>query len=162
MILDPRLRRRQTSSLIVHHRRSSCPRRLCWARSFEREDLARDVGGKLTFLPKAAGGEGGYCCWALSVNMCCLPRGIDLRECRRGSEWPFAQIGIDIETQIEEGELFDFDVECEPVLEATCMADWCPFHGWLWVPHFFPPPSWSQKHHPLVLVQGTAQKHHPF
>ena len=28
------------------------------------------------------------------------------------------QIGIDIETQIEEGELFDFDVECEPVLEA--------------------------------------------
>jgi hypothetical protein len=28
------------------------------------------------------------------------------------------QIGIDIETQIEEGELFDFDVECEPVLEV--------------------------------------------
>ena len=28
------------------------------------------------------------------------------------------QIGLDIETQIEEGELFDFDVECEPVLEA--------------------------------------------
>ena len=30
-----------------------------------------------------------------------------------------SQIGIDIETQIEEGELFDFDTECEPVLEAT-------------------------------------------
>ncbi|CAJ1461587.1 unnamed protein product [Effrenium voratum] len=29
-----------------------------------------------------------------------------------------AKIGIDIETQIEEGELFDFDVECEPVLEV--------------------------------------------
>ena len=32
------------------------------------------------------------------------------------------QIGIDIETQIEEGELFDFDVECEPVLEARVKA----------------------------------------
>ncbi|CAE7571309.1 RSP3 [Symbiodinium natans] len=29
-----------------------------------------------------------------------------------------AKIGIDIETQIEDGELFDFDVECEPVLEV--------------------------------------------
>jgi len=29
-----------------------------------------------------------------------------------------AKIGVDIETQIEEGELFDFDVECEPVLEV--------------------------------------------
>merc|ERR1719262_1128883 len=29
-----------------------------------------------------------------------------------------AKIGIDIETQIEVGELFDFDVECEPVLEV--------------------------------------------
>merc|ERR1719482_1172302 len=29
-----------------------------------------------------------------------------------------AKIGMDIETQIEEGELFDFDVECEPVLEV--------------------------------------------
>jgi hypothetical protein len=29
-----------------------------------------------------------------------------------------AKIGIDIETQIEFGELFDFDVECEPVLEV--------------------------------------------
>lgn len=32
------------------------------------------------------------------------------------------QIGIDIETQIEEGELFDFDTECEPVLEAILLA----------------------------------------
>lgn len=29
-----------------------------------------------------------------------------------------AKIGVDIETQIEEGDLFDFDVECEPVLEV--------------------------------------------
>lgn len=29
-----------------------------------------------------------------------------------------AKIGVDIETQIEEGELFDFDVEVEPVLEV--------------------------------------------
>lgn len=29
-----------------------------------------------------------------------------------------AKIGVDIETQIEDGELFDFDVECEPVLEV--------------------------------------------
>eukprot|EP00933_Yihiella_yeosuensis_P072478 TRINITY_DN80871_c0_g1_i1.p1 TRINITY_DN80871_c0_g1~~TRINITY_DN80871_c0_g1_i1.p1 ORF type:complete len:476 (-),score=165.85 TRINITY_DN80871_c0_g1_i1:382-1809(-) len=29
-----------------------------------------------------------------------------------------AKIGVDVETQIEEGELFDFDVECEPVLEV--------------------------------------------
>lgn len=29
-----------------------------------------------------------------------------------------AKIGVDIDTQIEEGELFDFDVECEPVLEV--------------------------------------------
>merc|ERR1719343_1919897 len=29
-----------------------------------------------------------------------------------------AKIGVDIETQIVEGELFDFDVECEPVLEV--------------------------------------------
>eukprot|EP00931_Biecheleriopsis_adriatica_P070329 TRINITY_DN4410_c0_g1_i1.p1 TRINITY_DN4410_c0_g1~~TRINITY_DN4410_c0_g1_i1.p1 ORF type:complete len:506 (-),score=163.45 TRINITY_DN4410_c0_g1_i1:233-1630(-) len=29
-----------------------------------------------------------------------------------------AKIGIDIETQIEDGELFDFDVECEPILEV--------------------------------------------
>lgn len=28
-----------------------------------------------------------------------------------------AKIGVDIETQIEDGELFDFDVECEPLLE---------------------------------------------
>lgn len=27
------------------------------------------------------------------------------------------KIGVDIETQIEEGELFDFDVECEPLLD---------------------------------------------
>lgn len=44
--------------------------------------------------------------------------------CLLGSKAPVglrrssAQIGIDIETQIEDGELFDFDVECEPVLEA--------------------------------------------
>merc|ERR1740127_419067 len=29
-----------------------------------------------------------------------------------------AKIGVDIETQIEDGELFDFDAECEPVLEV--------------------------------------------
>mmetsp|Transcript_30809 Transcript_30809/g.70130 ORF Transcript_30809/g.70130 Transcript_30809/m.70130 type:complete len:462 (-) Transcript_30809:113-1498(-) len=29
-----------------------------------------------------------------------------------------AKIGMDVETQIEDGELFDFDVECEPVLEV--------------------------------------------
>jgi len=29
-----------------------------------------------------------------------------------------AKIGVDTETQIEEGELFDFDAECEPVLEV--------------------------------------------
>merc|ERR1740127_366896 len=29
-----------------------------------------------------------------------------------------AKIGVDVETQIEDGELFDFDVECEPVLEV--------------------------------------------
>merc|ERR1719238_258943 len=29
-----------------------------------------------------------------------------------------AKVGVDIETQIEEGELFDFDRECEPVLEV--------------------------------------------
>merc|ERR1719282_652809 len=29
-----------------------------------------------------------------------------------------AKIGVDMETQIEEGELFDFDVEVEPVLEV--------------------------------------------
>jgi hypothetical protein len=29
-----------------------------------------------------------------------------------------AKIGIDVETQIEEGDLFDFDVECEPILEV--------------------------------------------
>lgn len=29
-----------------------------------------------------------------------------------------AKIGVDTETQIEEGELFDFDVECEPILEV--------------------------------------------
>eukprot|EP00428_Durinskia_dybowskii_P024420 CAMPEP_0170250746 /NCGR_PEP_ID=MMETSP0116_2-20130129/25193_1 /TAXON_ID=400756 /ORGANISM="Durinskia baltica, Strain CSIRO CS-38" /LENGTH=404 /DNA_ID=CAMNT_0010501689 /DNA_START=106 /DNA_END=1317 /DNA_ORIENTATION=+ len=29
-----------------------------------------------------------------------------------------AKIGVDMETQIEEGELFDFDVECEPILEV--------------------------------------------
>lgn len=29
-----------------------------------------------------------------------------------------AKIGMDIDTQIEEGDLFDFDVECEPVLEV--------------------------------------------
>lgn len=29
-----------------------------------------------------------------------------------------AKIGLDIDTQIEEGDLFDFDVECEPVLEV--------------------------------------------
>jgi len=29
-----------------------------------------------------------------------------------------AKIGVDIDTQIEDGELFDFDVECEPVLEV--------------------------------------------
>merc|ERR1719359_1691794 len=29
-----------------------------------------------------------------------------------------AKIGVDIDTQIEEGELFDFDVEVEPVLEV--------------------------------------------
>merc|ERR550532_178151 len=29
-----------------------------------------------------------------------------------------AKIGCDVETQIEEGDLFDFDVECEPVLEV--------------------------------------------
>mmetsp|Transcript_113538 Transcript_113538/g.321537 ORF Transcript_113538/g.321537 Transcript_113538/m.321537 type:complete len:773 (-) Transcript_113538:43-2361(-) len=28
------------------------------------------------------------------------------------------KIGVDVETQIEEGELFDFDIECEPVLEV--------------------------------------------
>uniref|UniRef100_A0A7S1RFT0 Radial spoke protein 3 n=1 Tax=Alexandrium catenella TaxID=2925 RepID=A0A7S1RFT0_ALECA len=29
-----------------------------------------------------------------------------------------AKIGCDVETQIEDGELFDFDMECEPVLEV--------------------------------------------
>merc|ERR1712066_1133177 len=29
-----------------------------------------------------------------------------------------AKIGVDIETQIEEGDLFDFDMEVEPVLEV--------------------------------------------
>lgn len=29
-----------------------------------------------------------------------------------------AKIGVDIDTQIESGDLFDFDVECEPVLEV--------------------------------------------
>merc|ERR1719487_2501521 len=29
-----------------------------------------------------------------------------------------AKVGVDIETQIEEGELFDFDREVEPVLEV--------------------------------------------
>merc|ERR1740127_384933 len=29
-----------------------------------------------------------------------------------------AKIGVDIDTQIEDGDLFDFDVECEPVLEV--------------------------------------------
>merc|ERR1712039_1125879 len=29
-----------------------------------------------------------------------------------------AKIGVDTQTQIEEGELFDFDIECEPVLEV--------------------------------------------
>jgi hypothetical protein len=29
-----------------------------------------------------------------------------------------AKIGVDIDTQVEEGELFDFDRECEPVLEV--------------------------------------------
>eukprot|EP00927_Polykrikos_kofoidii_P015994 TRINITY_DN17174_c0_g3_i2.p1 TRINITY_DN17174_c0_g3~~TRINITY_DN17174_c0_g3_i2.p1 ORF type:complete len:466 (+),score=123.12 TRINITY_DN17174_c0_g3_i2:119-1516(+) len=29
-----------------------------------------------------------------------------------------AKIGVDVDTQIEEGELFDFDIECEPVLEV--------------------------------------------
>merc|ERR1719316_1554698 len=29
-----------------------------------------------------------------------------------------AKIGVDIDTQIEEGDLFDFDVEVEPVLEV--------------------------------------------
>mmetsp|Transcript_20385 Transcript_20385/g.43476 ORF Transcript_20385/g.43476 Transcript_20385/m.43476 type:complete len:483 (-) Transcript_20385:359-1807(-) len=29
-----------------------------------------------------------------------------------------AKIGVDVDTQIEEGELFDFDVECEPILEV--------------------------------------------
>merc|ERR1719282_1154495 len=29
-----------------------------------------------------------------------------------------AKIGVDVETQIEEGELFDFDVEVEPILEV--------------------------------------------
>merc|ERR1740121_3395615 len=29
-----------------------------------------------------------------------------------------AKIGVDIETQVEAGELFDFDLECEPVLEV--------------------------------------------
>eukprot|EP00928_Gymnodinium_smaydae_P003968 TRINITY_DN11394_c1_g1_i3.p1 TRINITY_DN11394_c1_g1~~TRINITY_DN11394_c1_g1_i3.p1 ORF type:complete len:499 (+),score=178.65 TRINITY_DN11394_c1_g1_i3:101-1498(+) len=29
-----------------------------------------------------------------------------------------AKIGVDIDTQVEPGELFDFDVECEPVLEV--------------------------------------------
>merc|ERR1740127_276409 len=29
-----------------------------------------------------------------------------------------AKIGVDMDTQIEEGDLFDFDVECEPVLEV--------------------------------------------
>jgi len=29
-----------------------------------------------------------------------------------------AKIGVDVDTQIEDGDLFDFDVECEPVLEV--------------------------------------------
>merc|ERR1719359_1752971 len=29
-----------------------------------------------------------------------------------------AKVGVDVDTQIEEGDLFDFDVECEPILEV--------------------------------------------